>query len=219
LPTPSKREALSRERILRAALRIVDREGLDAISMRRVGDELGVEAMSLYNHVANKAAMLDGIFELVLSELPPPKAAKSWTLSLRARARALRGALRTHPNALPLFSTRPAVTPASLAHVEGALDELRKAGFSARAARSALQVLVAFVVGHTVSTHAPRSDDASHARYEGLDPREFSRVREAALASGDHDVDKEFEFGLDAMLRGLEGVLEEAHGGKRAGRR
>ena len=216
MPTPTRREALSRERILRAALSIVDREGLDAISMRRVGEELGVEAMSLYNHVANKAAMLDGIFEIVLAELPPAKGSKSWALSLRERARALHEALRAHPNALPLFSTRPAVTLASIAHVEGVLDELRKAGFSVDEALSALQVLVAFVVGHTVSTHSPRlPGEQSHPRYEDLKELEFPRVREAARVLADHDVEKEFEFGLDAMLLGF----EARHGGKRTGRR
>jgi TetR/AcrR family transcriptional regulator, tetracycline repressor protein len=209
MTTTAKREPLSRDRILRAALTIVDREGLDAISMRRVGEELGVEAMSLYNHVANKAAMLDGIFELVLAELPPGKRAASWTTTLRTRARALHTVLRAHPNALPLFSLRPAVTPASIAHVEGGLDELRRAGFSADDALSALQVLVAFVVGHTVSTHSPRtSGDQSHPAYERLSESAFPRVREAARLLGDHDVEKEFELGLEAMLAGLEQRLE-----------
>ena len=208
-----KREPLSRDRILRAALSIVDREGLDAISMRRVGEELGVEAMSLYNHVANKAAMLDGIFELVLAELPPGKRAATWTTTLRTRARALHTALLGHPNALPLFATRPAVTPAAIAHVEGGLAELRRAGFSGDDALGALQVLVAFVVGHTLSTHAPRMPgDPSHPAYEQLSEREFPRVREAARLLGDHDVEKEFELGLDAMLAGLEVRL--AHRGR-----
>src|SRR5258707_13922848 len=103
---------LTRERILSTALAIVDREGLDAISMRRIGEALGVEAMSIYNHVANKAAILDGIFETILGELPVAKPASSWRLGLQARARAFRSGLRDHPNALPLFSPRPAVTPA-----------------------------------------------------------------------------------------------------------
>jgi len=128
---PPKREALSRERILRTALDLVDREGLEAISMRRVGEELGVEAMSLYNHVANKAAILDGIFETVLAELRAPKRSPTWQAALGDRARALRAILRAHPNALPIFATRPAVTPASIAHVEAVLAALRDAGFSA----------------------------------------------------------------------------------------
>src|SRR5258706_5684902 len=111
----SSRVALSRERVLEAALQIVDREGLEAISMRRLGDALGVEAMSLYNHVPNKAAVLDGVFERVLAELPVLKPGrKSWRAVLKAQALALRDVLAAHPNALPLFATRPAVTEASL---------------------------------------------------------------------------------------------------------
>jgi AcrR family transcriptional regulator len=202
---PVPRAALSRERILTAALGLVDREGLDAISMRRVGEELGVEAMSLYNHVANKAAILDGIFETVLAELPAAKRASSWQAALGDRARALRAVLRAHPNALPLFATRPAVTPASIAHVEAVLDVLRKAGFGVEDALSTLQVLVAYVVGHTIASHAPRrADEDARPAYERLSEDAFPRVREAAGVLPGHDVEREFALGLDAMLAGLE---------------
>jgi AcrR family transcriptional regulator len=201
----AKREALSRERILRTALAIVDREGLAAISMRRIGDELGVEAMSLYNHVANKAAILDGVFETVLAELPITRRATSWQAALRDRARALRGVLRAHPNVLPLFATRSAVTPAAIAHVEGALELLRTAGFSPLDALGSFQVLYAFVVGHTVAAYSPsQPDEASEPDYELLDEQRFPRVREMARAMAHHDLDKEFELGLGAMLAGLD---------------
>src|SRR5678816_249854 len=98
--------------------------------MQRVGEEVGVEAMSLYNHVPSKAAILDGLFEVVLEELPKAKKSASFERVLRERARSLRTVLRAHPNALPLFATRPAVTHASLAHVESVLDVLHKAAFS-----------------------------------------------------------------------------------------
>jgi TetR/AcrR family transcriptional regulator, tetracycline repressor protein len=200
-----KREALSRERILRTALAIVDREGLEAISMRRVGEALGVEAMSLYNHVANKAAILDGIFELVLAELPAMKPSASWQATLREAAQAFRAVLRVHPNALPIFATRPAVTPAAIAHVEAVLDVLRHAGFSADDAVSVLQVLTAFVVGHTLAAYAPRRpDEDSHPAYDQLARTQFPRVREAARILLTHDLEQEFEFGLDAMFAGLE---------------
>jgi AcrR family transcriptional regulator len=202
--TSNRREALSRERILRAALAILDQEGLDAISMRRVGEELGVEAMSLYNHVDGKAAILDGIFETVLAELPPPRRAASWQAALRDRARALRAVLRAHPNALPIFATRPAVTPASLDHVEGVLEVLRSAGFSAPDALRALQVLSAFVVGHTVAGYAPRkADEDSRPAYGRLDEARFPRVLEAARLLDGHDVEDEFEFGLEALFTGF----------------
>lgn len=204
MKTPPKREVLSRERILHAALEIVDHEGLEAISMRRLGEELAVEAMSLYNHVPNKAAILDGIFETVLAELPPARRSGSWRATLRERAWAFRSVLRAHPNALPIFATRPAVTPAASAHVELALDVLRRAGFSVDDALSALQVLSAFVVGHTVATYAPRrADEASRPAYDRLNEERFPRVREAARLLVTHDVDEEFEFGLEALLAGF----------------
>src|SRR5262245_38417780 len=173
--------------------------------MRRVGDELGVEAMSLYNHVANKAAILDGIFEIVLAELPIAKRPAPWQAAVRQRARALRAVLRAHPNTLPIFATRPAVTPASLAHVEEVLDILRTGGFSADDALSAVQVLLAFIVGHTVSAYAPRHpDEESDVPYHRLSEAQFPRVREVAGLLDAHDVEREFELGLDAMLAGLE---------------
>ena len=200
----SRRESLSRERILRAALDLVDREGLDAISMRRVGQELGVEAMSLYHHVANKAAILDGLFEAVLAELPPTRKSASWQEALRERALALRAVFRAHPNALPLFAARPAVTPASIAHVEGVLDVLHQAGFTPDQSLSALQVLAAFVVGHSLAAYAAhRPDEISVPVYEHLDEGSFPRVREIAILLASHDLDQEFELGLDAMLDGL----------------
>ena len=87
MKTSGKRQPLSRERILRSALAIADREGLEALSMRRIGEALGVEAMSLYNHIPNKAAILDGIFETVLAELPGMKRTASWQRALRDRGR------------------------------------------------------------------------------------------------------------------------------------
>lgn len=201
----ARREALSRERVLRAALAVADREGIEAVSMRKVGEQLGVEAMSLYNHVANKAAMLDGLFEGVLSELPEVSSEKPWEEALRERAHALRDALRAHPRVLPLFATRPAVTPASLAHVESALAALSRAGFDDSQSLAVFNVLVAYVVGHTLATYGPAgaSDEQSHPGYERLDAAQFPRVRALAKVLATHDYDAEFALGLDALVRGL----------------
>jgi len=202
---PTKREPLTRDRILRAALAIVDREGLEAISMRRIGEALGVEAMSIYNHVANKAAILDGIFETILGELPVAKPSSSWRLGLQERARAFRSVLRDHPNALPLFATRPAVTPASITLVEDGLALLRRAGFTAEHALMAFQSLVAFVVCHAIASYAPDPSDAiSEPAYDELSEAQFPHVREVAKLLITYDVEQEFEVGLEAMLAGLE---------------
>src|ERR1043165_9533546 len=112
--------ALSRERILDAALALLDRDGLEALSMRKLGEALGVEAMSLYNHVPNKAALLDGIHELILTSVPAPPA------------------------------TRPAATTASFARLEHYLQVLRAAGFSALDAQRTVHVVLSYVVGHAM---------------------------------------------------------------------
>jgi AcrR family transcriptional regulator len=215
MKTRARRPALSRDRILAAALTVVDREGLDAISMRRLGDELGVEAMSLYNHVAGKGAILDGIFEAILAELPRVARTASWRADIGARAHALRAVLAAHPNALPLFATRPAVTPASLEHVEDVLEVLGGAGFSAGDALAALQVLLAYVVGHTLQTHARvNRDDQSMPDYQALDPALFPRVRELTHLVPRRDVEQEFATGLDALIAGLNQARSRA---RRAG--
>lgn len=208
---------LSRDKVLSAAVAIVDREGLDALSMRRLGEELGVEAMSLYRYVANKAALLDGVVEAILREMSVRDALDApWTDRVKARARALRATLRAHPNALSLFATRPAVTPASMAHVEASLALLREAGFSVADAIRAFQALVGFTIGNTLSVFAPlAADERSSPAYGSLDPGAFPTVLEAANVLAKWKVDDEFEFGLDALVRGLVAKLDERPAKKR----
>lgn len=199
--TKETKPNLGRERILARALAIVDKDGLGALSMRRVARELGVEAMSLYHHVANKAALLDGVYELVLSELPAWRRRTPWQASFRERARALRAVLAAHPNTLPLFATRPAVTPAALAHLEAALAVLSAAGWLPNEALAAFQALLAYVVGHAMQTFAAASPDAANPRYDQLPADKFPNIR---ALSWERDLDAEFELGLDAMLAGLD---------------
>jgi AcrR family transcriptional regulator len=197
------RTPLTRARILEVALALVDAEGLDALSMRRLGGELGVEAMSLYNHVPSKAALLDGLHELILESVALPPAA-AWVESLRAGARSFRAALAAHPNALPLFATRPAVTEGSLRHVESALALLRRAGLDAGESAAAFQALVSFVVGHTLAELAPAAGaDRSRPRYETLSSDELPNVIDAAEALAQQSEDEGFELGLEIFLIGL----------------
>jgi TetR/AcrR family tetracycline transcriptional repressor len=188
---------LSREKVLEAAVRLVDEQGLAALSMRRLGAALGVEAMSLYNHVHDKGDLLDGIHEAILAEMKLPRTQSDWRRGARALAHAFRDVLVAHPNALPIFASRPAVTPGSLQYIERALavldgtPGLRKADLL-----HAFQTLVAFVIGHTSLHHAP----AEAARAPALDP---ARLPVLARAMAAHDPDKEFAFGLECILRGL----------------
>jgi AcrR family transcriptional regulator len=173
-------EPLTRDRVLEAALALLDRDGLDALSMRRLGEALGVEAMSLYNHVPNKAALLDGLHERILALVEPPPRTNDWQLYARHQARALHQTLCAHPGAITLFATRPARTPASLARFEQYLAMLVAAGFTPDHAVHVVQIVMAFVVGHamwTVSTTEPDDRD---------------------------DASAELELGLDAFLRGLQ---------------
>lgn len=203
------RAPLSRERILEAALALVDREGLEALSMRRLGVELGVEAMSLYRYVPSKAALLDGLHETVLAEMPPPRRGKDWIESLRAMARAFRRVLLAHPRAVPVFAARPAVTHASLRHVEAALALLRDAGLGARDSVSAFQVLVTFIVGHALAEVSPMvSGEAAEPPYDSLSAKEFPHLTAVITDLGDHDAGAEFDLGLDLFLTGLRARVE-----------
>ncbi|HET7482604.1 MAG TPA: TetR family transcriptional regulator, partial [Actinomycetota bacterium] len=128
-PADESRVPLTRERILRAALELADRDGVDAISMRRLGSELGVEAMSIYNHVPNKAAILDGIVEMVLSDVELPDDVSDWKSAVRHIAKSGRERALAHPNVVALVATRPFNTIASLRPVEKGFEIFRSAGF------------------------------------------------------------------------------------------
>jgi AcrR family transcriptional regulator len=200
----SARPALSRDRILQAAVALVDAEGLETLSMRKLGAALGVEAMSLYHHVPNKAALLDGIHEAILAELPPPSGGE-WASVLRERAGAFRTVLAAHPRAILLFAARPAVTPASLHHLEHGLDVLRHAGLSPQDALSAFQVLLAFVVGHALTSFASLAgDEQPGVDYDHLDAQRFPRVVEAAAVLAGQDLAHEFELGLELLVQGID---------------
>ncbi|MDP8907678.1 MAG: TetR/AcrR family transcriptional regulator C-terminal domain-containing protein, partial [Chloroflexota bacterium] len=129
-PLPTPREPLSRDRVLQAAVALADRSGIDALSMRKLADELGVEAMSLYYHVANKDAILDGIMDVVTSEIELPSDSSDWKTALRQNALSTRDVLLRHPWASGLRVSRRGDGPARLRHEEWMLRTLREAGFS-----------------------------------------------------------------------------------------
>ena len=189
---------LTRERILDAALAILDRDGLDGLSMRKLGAAVGVEAMSLYNHVANKDAVLDGIHERILLSLEPA-AARTWQSFIRHQGLALHRALLAHPNAIPLFATRPAATPAAIERLDQYLGVLLRAGFNAMQALSIVQLVAQLVVGHAMWTTGLEvvlvGEDAP------------ANVKQAERALVKWDPDRELELGLDAMIHGFERLL------------
>ncbi|MEV5987859.1 TetR/AcrR family transcriptional regulator [Streptomyces sp. NPDC052051] len=202
-----QRAGLTRQAVLEAALALADREGLKALSMRRLGAELGVEAMTLYHHIASKDALLDGIVEQIFAEVVPPLFhGASWRADLRDYAHALHATLLAHPNVVPLVVSRPATTPRNLSFMENALASLRAAGFPLGRALDVLYAVSGFVVGH-VATAPPGADDDRRAAdpLDGLDPEEFPLLTEAARTGHRHSgPDSRFTFALDAMLSGFD---------------
>src|SRR3974390_2919211 len=142
----AKREALNRERVLRAAMAVADSEGLDALSMRRLGQELGVEAMSVYNHVRNKEDILDGLVDMVFAEIGVP-AGRDWKSAMRQRAITVQQVLGRHSWAIALMESRRNPGPGSLRHHDSVLGCLREAGFSMVMAAHAYSLLDSYIYG------------------------------------------------------------------------
>ncbi|MEW9530987.1 TetR/AcrR family transcriptional regulator C-terminal domain-containing protein [Microbispora sp. NPDC049125] len=202
-----RKARVSRETVLAAALALVDREGIAALSMRKLGAELGVEAMTLYYHVPNKDAVLDGLVNEVVSrirvELEGPW--REWT---RAFAVSIRRELLAHPALLPLVATRPVLTPGGLDDVERIAAGLRGDGFSPSGALHMINVVATFVIGHTLAEagSTPGHDEPDvAAAMEGLDPGTYPVLAEALRAGlGTPENHQErFDLALDSLLDGL----------------
>jgi AcrR family transcriptional regulator len=197
------RRGLTRERIFEAAREIVDRRGLEALTMRSLGQALGVEAMSLYRHVKGKDELLDGIHGAILSELPKVPSRGDWTTRLFATATAFRTVLRRHPRALQLFATRPAVAPSALEHLEAALEILDDAGFAPHDRLRGVHALLSYVVGSCIWQLADQSN-ATAPDYPGLPATVYPHLSRMGPVLEGWDYDVEFMFGLRAMIAGLE---------------
>jgi len=206
-----ERAGLSRSLVLDAAVALVDSDGLDGLSMRKLGGALGVEAMTLYHYVPNKAALLDGLVEWVMQHsatAPALADGLSWDQMLRRYAETLRATLLGHPGVLPLLFTRPAVTPQTLRAVENGLRVLTDAGFGLVRALDMINTLSIFVVGHAMAEAGTaelnrRGDPGSAAALAQLDASDLPLVIEAARLTQDADDESRFLFGLDALLDGF----------------
>lgn len=190
------RKALTREAILDAAIELLDRDGMAGLSMRKLGAAVGVEAMSLYNHVPNKEALLDGIHERILLSLEAPAQARSWQSFVRHQALALHRALQSHPHAIPLFATRPAATTAAQDRLVTYLEVLGRAGFKPHDALSIVQLVAQLVVGHAMWTTGVEIVTVVEAA-----PPQLHRSLER------WNPDRELELGIDALIHGFERLL------------
>lgn len=201
---------LSRDRVLRAALALADGSGVDALTMRRLGDELGFEAMSLYRHVANKNDLLDGMLDLVLEEWELPDRSGEWREAIRTSASSVHGALRRHPWAARLLMTGAHVRPARLAYMDRLLATLREAGFDADAAYSVYHLLDGYIFGFTLweiaYTTIPVDADAVTRLMEAIPWDAYPHLaehRDQHMADGPHREVSAFDVGLDLILGGL----------------
>lgn len=215
-----RRLPLSRERVLTAAIGIVDQGGITALSMRKLAHELGVEVMSLYYHVKNKDEILTGMLEMVFSEIEPPKAGQDPMQAIRASAVARRDTLRRHPWVHDVTRSPERVTPAQLAYMEALLRTLREAGFSPRMTHHAYHILDSHIVGSTLweagiaaAVQKGKLPDLARTVMERLPVQQFPYSHEhlrqhvGELAKGDKSP---FEFGLDLILDGLERLRDSA---------
>jgi AcrR family transcriptional regulator len=211
VPAPEPRIPLSRDRILRAALALADEGGIESLTMRRLGQELGYEAMSLYNHVANKDDVLLGILELVLEETELPSTEEPWDTSIRRSAISVYNALRRHPWAVNLLMSPDRVLVRRLEYMDRLLGVLREAGFSPETTYHAYHALDAHITGFSLwaASHTLRKEDlpglaADFMRKFPLDdyPDLLEHFHQH-MAEGAHHNVTAFEFSLDLILDGL----------------
>ncbi|WP_232283199.1 TetR/AcrR family transcriptional regulator C-terminal domain-containing protein [Gordonia alkanivorans] len=218
IPPPAKRrgrprrgsETLTRERVLRAALDVIDEDGLDSISMRKVARRLSVDPMSLYNHVNGKEAILDGIAELLLAKLGSGQALDGPKSALDRLAREFRTAMLEHPRAAPIVLTRQLDSLTALAPIEAALTPMLARGYSAAQAVHILRMALAFLVGTLMRevdagpTFSSADHEGSAVRRADLEASGLPAVTAAAAQLSVCDHEQEFEFGLRLLLDAID---------------
>ena len=222
---PAPRIPLSRDRVLRAAAAFADEYGIEALSMRKLAHAVGVEAMSLYNHVASKDDLLDGMIDLVFAEIELPSAAGGWKRAMRQRAMSVRAVLARHRWAIGLMESRTSPGPATLRHHDAVLGCLREAGFSLELAAHAYAALDSYIYGFTLQERGLPFDTPQQSaalaqvmlarfpagQYPHLAEFMFGHVLQPGYDYGD-----EYEFGLDLILDGLERAHRTAQSPNRA---
>lgn len=205
-----EREPLNPRRIVEAAARVADRGGLDAVSMRNVGAELGVEAMSLYHHVANKEALLDALADEIFVRIELPREGEPWRAAMSRRCASARHVLSRHPWALRLIESRPP-GEALLRHHDRVLGCLRGGGFDVATATHAFSVLDAYVYGFALTEqNVPIAPDEAVDESQVKPPvtvhthPHLTEMYEQLVVSGDFVFADEFAYGLDLILDQLE---------------
>ncbi len=214
---PEPRAPLTRERVLRAAIELADEAGIDSLSMRALGQRLGVEAMSLYNHVANKDDILDGMLDLVVAEIDLPSGDVGWREAMWSRAVSAREVFARHPWASALIDSRESSGPGRMRYFEWVIGTLRRAGFSVELALQAFSAIDSYVYGFgrqqlNMSAGEGDSQEMAEAFLTAIPADEFPYLIEVTghmLQTG-YDESADFAFGMGLILDGLERALRPA---------
>ncbi len=208
------RTRLSRERILDAAVAFADARGIESLSMRKLGEALEVEAMSLYNHVASKDDLLDGMVDRVFGEIDLPSGEDDWRTAMGERAESAREALGCHPWAITLMSTRTSPGPATLRHHDAVIGCLRTAGFSITMTAHAFSLLDSYIYGYALQEATlplgETEDETAEvaelmlAQVSGDEYPHLTEFGTEHVLQAGYDYGEEFGFGLELILSGLE---------------
>src|SRR5215467_7285002 len=208
-----RRAPLSRDQVLRAAVALADEGGIEALSMRKLGEAVGVEAMSLYNHVASKGDLLDGMVDIVFGEIGLPAGDVGWKATMRQRAVSVREALTRHRWAIGLMESRRSPGPATLRHHDAVLGCLREAGFSIGLSAHAYSLLDSYIYGFALQEASlPFGNEEETAQVTeeimgAMPTGEYPYLAEMATAhvlQPGYEYGHEFETGLDLILDALE---------------
>jgi len=212
--SPRNRRPLTRERVLRAALELADAGGFESLTMRRLATQLRVEAMSLYNHVANKEDIVDGLVDIVFGEIDVPVPGElDWKVAMRRRALSIRAALNRHRWAVGLMEGRMNPGPNNIRYHDAVMGCLREAGFPFRAAVHAYSVQDAYIYGFALQEknlgfetpeESAQKIDAQRAQVPSMEEYPYLLEVATELQEAGYDYDTEFEWGLDLLLDALE---------------
>ncbi|HYP44198.1 MAG TPA: TetR/AcrR family transcriptional regulator C-terminal domain-containing protein [Propionibacteriaceae bacterium] len=207
-----KRVPLSRERVLCGALAVADAEGVGSLTMRSLADHLEVKPMALYHHVANKSAIIDGIVDLVFSEIDLPAVGGDWRTEMERRARSARQVLRRHPWAIGLLQSRTSPGPGTLKHHDAVIGTLREAGFTVALTAHAFALLDSYIYGFALSEaslpiNGPETvaevAESMMLQYLTKDYPHLGEFSSEHILKPGYDFGAEFEFGLELLLDGL----------------
>jgi AcrR family transcriptional regulator len=211
-----ERVPLSRERALAAALVLADKDGIASLSMRKLAQELGVEAMSLYHHVANKDDILGGMVDLVFAEIELPAKGDDWKPAMRARALSARAALGRHPWAISIMDSRTEPGPATLRHHNAVIGCCRAAGFSVELTAHAFSLIDSYIYGFVLQEENLPFDDSTDLAevvdtmmlpYSAEDYPDLVEFTTEYILKPGYSYGAEFEYGLNLILDGLEAKL------------